>query len=328
MELQDRVKSNAQLTTLFENLKQTVFAAKASGTVNTYCRSLNRWIEFAKAKQLVVFPISVVDAALYFSHLSTCQVSASVIETNYCALKWVHEVAGVPNPMSNLFVKNIVEGAKRQNAKPVVKKDPITKEALLACCNKYEHCNDLPVRRNIAMALLLFAGFFRFSEISALTVQDVTIDPTHLVIRVTQSKTDQYRKGDEVVISRSDKVTCPVKNLERYLSLACIDRKHKDYLFKPLVKLKSAYRLIQKVKPISYTAARESIVSLLRKFMPASANISLHSFRAGGATAAANAQISDRCWKRHGRWRSESAKDGYVEDSIDARLLVTKSLGL
>ena len=60
--------------------------------------------------------------------------------------------------------------------------------------------------------------------------------------------------------------------------------------------------------------------------MPESANISLHSFRAGGATGAANAQISDRCWKRHGRWRSESAKDGYVEDSIDARLLVTKSL--
>ena len=80
--------------------------------------------------------------------------------------------------------------------KPVVKKDPITKEALLACCNKYEHCNDLLVRRNIAMALLLFAVFFffffffflfqRFSEISALPVQDVTqIYATRLVIRVT-----------------------------------------------------------------------------------------------------------------------------------------------
>ena len=314
---------------MFENLKQTVFAAKASysGTVNTYCCSLNRWIEFAKAKQLVVFPILVVDAALYFSHLSTCQVSASVIETNHCALKWVHEVAEVTNPMSNLFVKNIVEGAKRQNAKPVVKKDPITKEVLLACCNTYEHCNDLPVRRNIAMALLLFAGFFRFSEISALTVQDVTINATHLVIRVTQSKTDQYRKEDEVVISRSAKVTCPVKNLERYLSLACIDRKHKDYLFKPLVKLKPAYRLTQKVKPISYTAAGNQLLVCsgnlcqhrqILVYIHLEQVVPLLQPMLRFQTAVGNATVDG----------GQSAKDGYVEDSIDARLLITKSLGL
>ena len=49
------------------------------------------------------------------------------------------------------------------------------------------------------------------------------------------------------------------------------------------------------------------------------ANISLHSFRSGGATKAANAQVSDPCWKRHGRWKSDTAKDGYVEDSLDNR---------
>ena len=90
----------------------------------------------------------------------------------------------------------------------------------------------------------------------------------------------------------------------------------------------SGLKLIQKVKPLSYTRARESILNLLKEFVPDSANISLHSFRAGGATTAANAHVSDRCWKRHGRWQSESAKDGYVEDSIDHRLLVSKSLGI
>ena len=33
----------------------------------------------------------------------------------------------------------------------------------------------------------------------------------------------------------------------------------------------------------------------------------LHSLRAGGATAAANAKVPDRLFKRHGRWKSESA---------------------
>ena len=35
----------------------------------------------------------------------------------------------------------------------------------------------------------------------------------------------------------------------------------------------------------------------------------MHSLRAGGATAAANAGVPDRLFKRHGRWKSESAKE-------------------
>ncbi len=54
----------------------------------------------------------------------------------------------------------------------------------------------------------------------------------------------------------------------------------------------------------------------------------VHSLRSGGATAAANAGISDRHFKRHGRWKSETAKDGYVKDSLDSRLQVSKSIGI
>ena len=54
----------------------------------------------------------------------------------------------------------------------------------------------------------------------------------------------------------------------------------------------------------------------------------LHTLRAGGATAAAKAGVPDRLFKRHGRWKPESAKDGYVEDSVAARMAVSKSLDL
>ena len=45
-----------------------------------------------------------------------------------------------------------------------------------------------------------------------------------------------------------------------------------------------------------------------------------------GATVAANAGVQDRLFKRHGRWKSESAKDGYVKDSAQRRLEISKSL--
>ena len=55
----------------------------------------------------------------------------------------------------------------------------------------------------------------------------------------------------------------------------------------------------------------------------------LHSFRAGGATAAVNTpNLPDRLFKHHGRWKSKSAKDGYIKDSEEQRLLVSKKIGL
>jgi hypothetical protein len=47
----------------------------------------------------------------------------------------------------------------------------------------------------------------------------------------------------------------------------------------------------------------------------------LHSLRSGGATTCANLGISDRLFKKHGRWSSETAKDGYVKDSLQINSL-------
>ena len=69
IEIQQRAKPDAHLSTLFEKLKGTVLSAKAIGTVTKYSNYLNRWIEFAQSKNVLAFPVSVVDAALYFKLL-------------------------------------------------------------------------------------------------------------------------------------------------------------------------------------------------------------------------------------------------------------------
>ena len=69
----------------------------------------------------------------------------------------------------------------------------------------------------------------------------------------------------------------------------------------------------------------------MEAFKPHVSDISrygLHGLRAGGASAAANHGVPDRLYKRHGRWRSENAKDGYVRDELNERLKVSQSLGL
>ena len=43
---------------------------------------------------------------------------------------------------------------------------------------------------------------------------------------------------------------------------------------------------------------------------------SRHRLRSGGASAAANTRVKDRLFKQHGKWKSKSVKEGYVEDIL------------
>ena len=86
-----------------------------------------------------------------------------------------------------------------------------------------------------------------------------------------------------------------------------------------------------RVKPdvhISYTRARELLLSSLKSLGYDSKKFGLHSLRAGGASAAANGGINDRLFKAHGRWKSENAKDMYIKDDLHRKLSVTLGLGL
>ena len=78
--------------------------------------------------------------------------------------------------------------------------------------------------------------------------------------------------------------------------------------------------------PISYSTIRDQFLTSLTKIGLPCGDYGLHSLRSGGASGAANAGISDRLFKRHGRWRSETAKDGYVQDNEEALLSVSRAL--
>ena len=64
------------------------------------------------------------------------------------------------------------------------------------------------------------------------------------------------------------------------------------------------------------------------KVLDAHTNYGLHSLRSGGASAAAQHGVSDRLISKQGRWASESARNGYIKDSLESRLSVTRALGL
>ena len=70
------------------------------------------------------------------------------------------------------------------------------------------------------------------------------------------------------------------------------------------------------------------MLEAFKDIVPDISVIGKHNLRSGGATAAANAGVPERLFKRHGHWASESAKDGYVQDPLSSRLSVSKALGI
>ena len=57
-------------------------------------------------------------------------------------------------------------------------------------------------------------------------------------------------------------------------------------------------------------------------------NYGLHSLRSGGVSLAARSDVSDRLSKRHGRWKSDGAKDGYIKQSVESLPLVSKKFNM
>ena len=154
---------------------------------------------------------------------------------------------------------------------------------------------------------------------------DVKFYPDYYLLLIESSKTDQYRDGACVPISRSKLITCPLRALKRYVDLGEIDFDSDLPLFRE-INAPNAKSELRRSK-LSYSRVRELVKEAFKDSIDSSL-IGVHSLRTGGASAAANNGIPDRLFKRHGRWFFEKAKDGYVKDDLKERLSMTRSLGI
>ena len=88
-------------------------------------------------------------------------------------------------------------------------------------------------------------------------------------------------------------------------------------------KSKKTYLPRKKDTPISYSTMWSTLLSYLKELGLQEKLFSTHSLRRGGATSAANDDVNDRLFQKHGRWKLVGAKDGYVEDNLNSLLSVS-----
>ena len=110
--------------------------------------------------------------------------------------------------------------------------------------------------RNVCLYMLSFAGFFRSEEVLNINMSNIRFFEGFMIIKVDKSKTDQFRQGDEVVIAQSEGNVCPVFLLKEYLKKLDISPDSNEFIFRPLVKTKSSYKLVKVDKHILYATFR------------------------------------------------------------------------
>lgn len=322
-ELQD-----PRLRSLKEALAQSVLRSRADSTTRKYLYAFQRWRKWAEdKKEIQVFPMQSHHFALYLQHVGTVTKSKSAVEEAVNAAAWVLQIAGFDSIAQSPIVRSAVAALQRQLAKPKSRKEPITVDMLQQMVDAADKPPSLSDSRLLAISLLAFSAFLRFDEIAKIKCCDVRFEPDLMSIHISSSKTDQYRQGADVVVARSGSDLCPVGRLQEYYKIAGLDHQSPEMLFRAITKSKNGESL-RRSGSISYTRIRELVLEKIRSLGHDPGLYGVHSFRSGGASLAANRGVPDRLFKRHGRWSSESAKDGYIKDTLEDRLRVSKALKL
>ena len=318
-----------QLRRLATKLPGVILSGKADSTTRKYLYAYEKWRRWAESQsEVTALPAKPMYVALYLQHILELAKSKAPVDDAVNTIAWAHRMAGLPSPTDNHLVQAFVAGAHRLVAKPVTRKEPVTVETLEKLVQKLAAPSaTLTDIRTVSICVLGFSAFLRFDELSQLRACDLEFGEELLKITIRSSKTDQLRQGNQVMVSRSGKPTCPVAILERYLQMAGEPMSSDKPLFRGITKTKKGEKL-RNSGGLSYTRTRELVLGQFKELGMDTKRLGLHSLRAGGATAAANAGIQDRLFKRHGRWRSETAKDGYIRESQEDLLSVSRSLGI
>ena len=306
--------------------------ARADSTNKSYESGYRKWQSWSsKFSEVKEFPAEDTYVALFLSSLIQSGTLFPTIKSAFYAIKHFHQLAGENDPCTSEICINILEAAKRICNRPKVRKEPLTSQQLKQIFVTIDGKNaPLPKLRDFTMMLIAFAGFLRFNEISSLRTRDIEFKPTYLRLFISKSKTDVYREGRHSYIARTDTDICPWQTLSNYMAKCQLSSDKDEFIFRPLTyfKSKNQYSLRKADYPISYSTTRDNVLKLIEKIGLNAKDFGLHSLRSGGATAAANMGVKDCLFKRHGRWKSESVKDGYVKDELKELLSVTANLGL
>ena len=106
------------------------------------------------------------------------------------------------------------------------------------------------------LCVLSFTEFLRFSEVINLKCSDIISKETHMSIFTENSKTNAYREGYWMHLSKLQSALCSVKFFWKYIEAKKIKEAKEKFVLRQICHEKQGFKMKNLDKPISYMAIR------------------------------------------------------------------------
>ncbi len=279
--------------------------SKATNTWKAYQADLRDFSVWCVSHDLMSLPALPETVAAYLTYLAPlCKIST--IQRRLSAISQQHAAAGFDSPTKTAVVRLTMQGIRRIHApEQTVRK---VQPAVTSVIYKLVDClgNSLIDRRDRALILIGFAGAFRRSELAQLLLADITETEDGLRVRLRQSKTDQEGEGFVKGIPYGhEHKTCPVRAWKAWREVAGITDGF-------------AFRSITRHSKLGTSLSDRSVAEIIKRRAKAAGleyqEFSGHSLRAGLATAAAQAGVSERVIAKQTGHKSLPVLRGYIRE--------------
>lgn len=274
----------ARLSDLHKQASDYIRQAKASNTWRAYKADWTDFENWCRDHLLVSLPASPSTVALYLTERAN-SLKPSSLQRRIAAIAQIHTGQKFSDPTKHAEVKECWRGIRRAKRVAPKVKSPARIEILRELVAILP--DTMKGIRDRALLLLGFAGALRRSELVSLDFADLEFSNDGLAINLRRSKTDQEGTGRKVGIPYgSNPATCPVRSLQKWLTIAGI----KDG---------ALFRGLNRHGQIISGRLTDKVVALVVKECAKNAGLNPdlfagHSLRAGLATSAAAAGVSER----------------------------------
>ncbi|XP_077779102.1 integrase/recombinase xerD homolog [Podarcis muralis] len=297
---------------------QGVLASLAPSTLRSYKRA---WSDFLKFRVKTCAarsnaPPVKSEVLSYLVYLRRLGRAPKTLNLQASAISFFCKVVFSSDPCADFVIRKTLEGLRRLQPPSCDMRRPISFDILFqihkklrtVCWSKYE------ARLFSAAYSIAFFGAMHIGEVvyeeeegqrgssRALLLSDVTLSREDLVLRILNSKTDQYGRGALVRLLATGKPgPCPVKDTRRFLFL----------------RANSAGPLLIHADGLPLT--RHQFTRVMRLALAACglppADFAAHSFRIGAATTAMHLGLTAERIKDLGSWKSDAYKR-YVRKNL------------
>ena len=274
----------------------------APNSLNTYKSGWRSYIYFCNCNFLPPIPVTEQNLIYFCTHSADKKIKHGTILVYLTAINYFCQTTGFPfntTGMNRLY--HLLRGIRRTQGNSLTRprRQPITLNHLTSL----RYYLFIHYRSDHLMlwcaSTMAFFGLLRSSEYcapgpstltdSTLMIQDVHLSDhsEYLSIQIKASKTDPFRKGITINLFKINSPFCPVDAAVAFMD----SRRHSSG---PFFQFCDGTYL-----------TRTAVASILRNAFYPSVTINTHSFRIGGASAAASAGLPDSVVQTLGRWSSD-----------------------